>query len=269
VRFVSPSSSGRRLIGFLLVLGLIMALGAGAAAAKSSKAGKSDLISGINVFAAASLTDVLPAMDKSPTYSFGSSGTLATQITNGAPADVFLSANTTNPATLYAAGRVDKPVNFTRNKLVIVVPKSNPAGITSIYDLANPGTKIVVAATSVPVGTYTLQVLKQMNLTSRVQPNFVSQETDVRAVLSKIQLGQGDAGFVYSTDAQTVPNDVKVIKVPAWAQPKVVYAMAVVSNSPNKAKAQAFLKEVLSKAGQKVFAKYGFLPLTSSSGASY
>ena len=116
-----------------------------------------------------------------------------------------------------------------------------------------------------PVGTYTLQVLKQMNLSSKVMPNFVSQETDVRSVLSKVALGQADAGFVYATDAQTVPNDVKVIKVPAWAQPKVVYAMAVVSKSGNKAAAQAFIDRILSPAGQAMMKKYGFLALPSSS----
>jgi molybdate transport system substrate-binding protein len=250
-----------------VVLALLASLSVGGASATSTKSGKAG-VSGITVFAAASLTDVLPAIDKGPTYSFGSSGTLATQITNGAPADVFLSANTTNPASLYASGRVLKPVNFTRNKLVIVVPKSNPANITSIYDLTKEGTKIVVAGPTVPVGTYTLQILKNMSLTSRITPNFVSQETDVRAVLSKIALGQGDAGFVYSTDAQTVPNDVKVIKLPAWAQAKVVYAMAVVSASGNQAKAKAFLAEILSKKGQATFKKYGFLPLTSSSPAN-
>src|SRR5262249_5006413 len=156
---------------------------------------------------------------------------------------------------------VDKPVNFTRNTLVIVVPKSNPAHISSIYDLGNPGIKLDVAASSVPVGSYTLQVLKQMNLSSKVLPNVVSQETDVRSVLSKVALGQADAGFVYATDAQTVPNDVTVIKVPVWAQPKVIYAMAVVSKSPNKAAAQAFIDRVLSPAGQAVMKKYGFLAL--------
>ena len=88
----------------------------------------------------------------------------------------------------------------------------------------------------------------------------------MRAVLSKIALGQGDAGFVYSTDAKTVPNAVTVIKVPAWAQPKVVYAMAVVSSSANKVKAAAYMAEIMSKKGQATFKKYGFLPLTSSSG---
>jgi molybdate transport system substrate-binding protein len=265
VRVRSRRIAVRSLVGLFLVLALVASIGTGGAAAKTSKSN----ITGLTVFAAASLTDVLPAIDPGPRYSFGSSGTLATQINNGAPADVFLSANTTNPATLFASGKVLKPVNFTRNKLVIVVPKSNPAGINDIYDLTKPGTRIVVANPTVPVGSYTLQILKNMNLTSRVTPNFVSQETDVRAVLSKIALGQGDAGFVYSTDAKTVPNDVKVIKVPAWAQPKVVYAMAVVASSPNQAKAKAYLAEIRSKRGQATLKKYGFLPLTSSSGGTY
>ena len=255
----------RSCLGFVLVLALVTSLGTGGAAAKTSRSN----VTGLTVFAAASLTDVLPAIDPDPTYSFGSSGTLATQINNGAPADVFLAAATTQPAQLYAAGKLLKPVNFTRNKLVIVVPKNNPAGINDIYDLTKPGIKIVVANSTVPVGSYTLQILKNMNLTATVTPNFVSQETDVRAVLTKIATGQGDAGFVYSTDAQTVPNDVNVIKVPAWAQPKVVYAMGVVASSPNQAKAKAYMAEIMSKKGQATLKKYGFLPLTSSSGGSY
>jgi molybdate transport system substrate-binding protein len=215
----------------------------------------------VSVYAAASLTDAFPAIDKNQTYSFAGSNTLATQIMNGAPADVFASANTTMPAMLYAQGVVEKPVNFTRNTLVIVVPKSDPAGIENIYDLTKPGVAIDVVNSAVPVGSYTLQILKQMNLTTRILPNVVSQETDVRSVLTKVALGQADAGFVYATDAKTVPGQVKVIKVPAWAQPKVTYAMAVVAKSPNQAGAQAFMKEILSKAGQAKLASYGFLPL--------
>lgn len=215
----------------------------------------------IYVFASSSLTDVFPAIDQSETYSFAGANTLATQIANGAPADVFASANTAIPATLYAQGLVQKPVDFTRNTLVIVVPKANPAGINNIYDLTRPGVSIDIANPGVPVGSYTLSILKNMALSSKIISNVVSQENDVRTVLTKIALGQADAGFVFATDARTVPDQVKVIKVPAWAQPKVTYSMAVVTRSPNQAAAQAFIKQVLSKAGQAKMRAFGFLAL--------
>ena len=128
---------------------------------------------GASGFAASSLTDVFPAIDRSANYSFAGSNALATQLTNGAPADVFASANTSLPAQLYAAGVVERPVNFTRNTLVIVVPKSNPANIHSVYDLGNDGVKVDVAAPSVPVGSYTLQILKQLGLTQKITTNIV------------------------------------------------------------------------------------------------
>jgi molybdate transport system substrate-binding protein len=231
-----------------------------AAGASAEQRAKARAQAQVTVFAAASLTDVFPKIDGAQKYSFAGSNSLATQITNGAPADVFASANTTIPAQLFAKGLVEKPVNFTRNTLVIVVPKSNPAGIRSVYDLAKPGVKLVTANSAVPVGGYTLQILKNMGLTGKVAPNVVSQETDVREVLAKVALGQADAGFVYSTDARTVPDRVNVIKMPAWAQPKITYSMAVVSRSPNKADAQAFIQKVLSKAGQAQMLQYGFLP---------
>ena len=214
----------------------------------------------LTVYAAASLTDVFPQIEPAQKYQFGGSNTLAAQIQQGAPADVFASANTTLPNQLYAKGLCSKPVVFTRNTLVIVVPTSNPRGIRSIYDLAKPGVKLVVAGPGVPVGSYTLQILKNMNLSAAVTKNVVSQETDVREVLSKVALGEADAGFVYSTDAKTVPGKVKVIKVPAWAQPKVQYGICVVSSSGNKTGAQAFVNTVLSKAGQAKLLAAGFLP---------
>jgi len=214
----------------------------------------------ITVYAAASLTNVLPQIDGSPRYAFGGSNTLAAQIQQGAPADVFASANMTLPNQLYAKGLCSKPVVLTRNTLVIVVPKANPAGIKSVYDLAKPGIKLDVAGPGVPVGSYTLQILKNMNLSASVTKNVVSQETDVREVLAKVALGEADAGFVYSTDAKTVSDKVKVIKVPAWAQPKVQYGICVVSKSSNKADAQAFINKLLSKAGQARMLQYGFLP---------
>jgi molybdate transport system substrate-binding protein len=231
---------------------------AGATARSSAHTGAQ--VSGITVYAAASLTDVFPQIDSGPKYSFGASSTLAAQITQGAPADVFASANTTLPDQLYGKGLVQKPVIFTRNRLVLVVPTSNPAGIHSIYDLKKSGIKLVIAAAAVPVGTYTLQVLKQMGLTS-VLANVVSRESDVRSVLSKVALGEADAGFVYSTDARTVPGKVTVLKVPAWAQPKVTYEMAIVSSSSNKTAAQQYINEVMSKAGQKKMLAAGFLAI--------
>jgi molybdate transport system substrate-binding protein len=245
----------RRLTVILAAL-LVSLLGVGGVAAGKSRSG----VTGITVYAAASLTDVFPKIDSGPKYSFAASSTLAAQITQGAPADVFASANTTIPDQLFAKGLVQKPVVFTRNRLVVVVPTSNPAGIHSVYDLRKPGVKLVIAAPAVPVGTYTLQVLKQMGLTS-VLSNVVSRETDVRPVLSKVALSEADAGFVYSTDAKTVPGKVTVLKIPAWAQPKVTYGMAVVSSSSNKTAARRFINEVLSKAGQKKMLAAGFLPI--------
>ena|SRR5438034_1574339 len=214
----------------------------------------------ITVYAAASLTDVFPKIDPSQKYSFGGSNMLAAQIQLGAPADVFASANMTLPNQLYAKGLCSKPVVFTRNTLVIVVPKANPARIHSIYDLAKPGIKLVVAGSGVPVGSYTLQILKNINLSSAVLKNVVSQETDVREVLSKVALGEADAGFVYATDARTVRGQVTVIKVPAWAQPKVRYGMCVVTASSHKSDGRAFVSRVLSKAGQAKLVAAGFLP---------
>jgi molybdate transport system substrate-binding protein len=213
----------------------------------------------ITVYAAASLTDVFPAIDSNEKYSFGGSNTLAAQITQGAPADVFASANMTLPLQLFQKWLCSKPVAFTRNTLVIVVPKSNPAHIHSIYDLTKPGIKLDIAAPGVPVGSYTLQILKNMNISAAVLKNAVSQETDVREVLAKVALAEADAGFVYSTDAKTVPDKVTVIKVPAWAQPKVQYGICVVSGSPDKIDAKAFITRVLSTAGQKKLHKFGFL----------
>jgi molybdate transport system substrate-binding protein len=214
----------------------------------------------LTVYAASSLTNVFPKIDSSERYSFGGSNQLAAQIQQGAPADVFASANTALPNQLYAKGLCSRPIVFTRNALVIVAPKSNPAGIRGIYDLTKPGVKIVVAGPGVPVGSYTLQVLKNLSLLSAVQKNVVSQETDVREVLSKVALGEADAGFVYATDAKTVAARVKTIKVPAWSQPKVQYGMWVVTSSTQKAEAQAFVKRVLSRSGQAKLAAAGFLP---------
>jgi molybdate transport system substrate-binding protein len=238
----------RRVLALAAIAGALTAAASGAPRAQ------------ITVYAAASLTGVFPRIDPGERYSFGGSNTLAAQIQQGAPADVFASANMTLPNQLYGKGLCSKPVVFTRNTLVIVVPSSNPAGIHGVYDLTRNGIKLVVAGPGVPVGSYTLQILRNLNLTAAVTKNVVSQETDVREVLAKVALGEADAGFVYATDARTVPGKVKVVKVPAWAQPKVQYGICVVSSSGNKASARAFVNRLLGKAAQAKLIAAGFLP---------
>jgi molybdate transport system substrate-binding protein len=214
----------------------------------------------VTVFAAASLTDVLPKIDRSPRYSFAGSNQLAAQIQQGAPADVFAAANMTLPRQLASNHLCSKPVVFARNRLVVIVPAANPARLRRVADLARKGVKVLVAQPGVPVGTYTVQVLQALHLYDRVMANVVSKETDVREVLAKIVLGEADAGFVYATDAKAVAGDVKLIKIPASAEPGIKYGICVVASGGHPADARAFVKKVLSKAGQKKLRSFGFLP---------
>jgi molybdate transport system substrate-binding protein len=216
------------------------------------------LAAALTVFAAASLTNALPQIDAHEQYSFGGSNTLASQIREGAPADVFASANTALPQQLYGEGLVEKPVVFTRNALIMIVPKANPAHLHSVYDLRRNGIKLVVAAPGVPVGDYTRIVLKNMNQ-SKVLDNVVSNETDVREVLAKVALGEADAGFVYTTDARTVKGKVATIGIRWSAQPIVQYAVAVVRSSPHKAAARAFVAKLLRPFAQTKLQAAGFL----------
>ena len=146
---------------------------------------------------------------------------------------------------------------FASNRLVLIVPKSNPAGLRSVYDLARKDVKLVIAAASVPVGSYTRKVLARLGL-SKVLAKVVSQEPDVKNVVGKVALGQADAGFVYVTDVRPAASDVKAIALPARAQPRVEYEIAVVSSSSRKAAARAWVARVLGKAGQAALARAGF-----------
>jgi len=241
----------KRVLGSVVIAALL-AVGGASARPLTEKAR-------VTVFAAASLTDAFSKIDRSARYSFAGSNALAAQIRLGATADVFASANMALPTVLYKKKLCSKPVVFTRNALVLIVPRSNPASIHSVYDLRKPGVKLVIAAPGVPVGSYTLRVLKKMNLTS-VLSHVVSRENDVREVLAKVALNEADAGFVYSTDARTVHSKVRALKIPAWAQPNVQYGICVVSASSHKPAARAFIKRVLGKAGQRILISYGFLP---------
>ena len=203
-------------------------------------------------------------LDPAQNYSFAGSNALETQIRNGAPADIFASAAPLNSQRLFSAGIVERPVTFTANRLALIVPKANPAGIRTVYDLRSKPVKLVVAGPAVPVGGYTLTVLRKMGLSS-VLSKVVSRESDVRAVTGKVALGQADAGFVYVTDARAVSDQVTVVRIPAWAQPRVRYEIAVVAKSTNKTAARAWITALLSAKGQTALKNAGFLPIPKSS----
>jgi molybdate transport system substrate-binding protein len=194
----------------------------------------------LRIFAAASLTEVFKQIDAAPAYNFAGSNALAFQIRQGAAADVFASASPEFTQGLFKEGLVERPVTFASNKLVLAVPRSNPAGIRSVFDLRTKDVKLVVGTDRVPIGTYTRQVLRRLGL-SAVLSKVVSQEADVKGIVGKIALGQADAGFVYQTDVKPVADRVTAIRLPAWAQPKVRYEIAVVAKSANKAAARAWV----------------------------
>jgi molybdate transport system substrate-binding protein len=212
------------------------------------------------VFAAASLTQVLPAIDSRPRYDFAGSDQLAVQIQQGAPADVFAAASPKYPELLYRQGLVEKPIPFATNTLVLIVPRANPANIHSVMDLTKPGVKLVIGDASVPVGSYTRTVLNNLGITSSVMKNVVSQETDVKGVLGKVALGEADAGFVYATDAKPVLRKVGVIRIRESAQPHVVYEVAVVKQSAHLREAHSFVTRLIRPPAQRTLVRYGFGP---------
>jgi molybdate transport system substrate-binding protein len=213
---------------------------------------------GLTVFAAASLTTVFPRIDGSERYSFGGSDQLALQLQQGAPADVYAAASPKYTQLLYHNGLLAKPVTFATNRLVVIVPRSNPAHVTSVYDLRRQGIRVVIGDPTVPIGSYTRQILDAMGITSDVLKNVVSQETDVKGIVAEVALGEADAGFVYVTDARSVVGKVRVVPLPSWAQPPIRYELAVVRASTHQASARAFVKKVTSKRGRLLLHRAGF-----------
>ena len=225
------------------------------ASEESARAGSRPL----TVLAASSLTEAFASYDDGARYSFGSSGALETQIREGAPADLFASASPRNAQRLYGAGLVERPVTFAAGALALIVPRSNPARISAVSDLGRASVKLVVAAPSVPAGSYTGALLRALGLGS-VLANVVSREPDVKAVIGKVALGQADAGFVYATDARAAGDRVKVISIPVRAQPDIRYQVAVVARSPQRARARAWVRGLLGTKGQAALRRAGFLP---------
>jgi molybdate transport system substrate-binding protein len=237
-----------------LVFVLLFAAGCGNGGTGGGDAGEQ-----ATVFAAASLSEVFPRIDPDATYNFAGSDDLATQITEGAPADVFAAASTKYPDLLYEDGLVDKPEVFATNKLVLIVPKNNPASIQSVDDLRNKDVKLVIGAEGVPIGDYTRTVLENMGV-SDVLDQVVSEEDDVKGVVGKVSLGEADAGFVYVTDVKPVEDKVTAIEFPEEAQAVVQYEIAVVKKAQNHEAAHEFVERVLGEDGQAELQTAGFGP---------
>lgn len=237
----------------------------------------------LTVFAAASLSDAFKeigqlfgAANRGATVAFNFAGSdqLAAQIAQGAPADVFASANTAQMNNVIKAGEVLSGTQhtFVRNRLVVVYPNDNPAKLATLKDLAKPGVKIVFANKGVPVGGYALAFLdkasKLPEYTAEYSPtvleNVVSYEENVRAVLTKITLGEADAGIVYRTDAAVKDASVATLEIPDNLNTIANYPIAPTKHAKNPDLAQKFVDYVLGPAGQQVLVKYGFIPTTAS-----
>jgi molybdate transport system substrate-binding protein len=201
------------------------------------------------------------------TFNFAGSQALRTQIEEGAPADVFASASQTEMETLLSKGLVAQNAAqiFLRNRLVVILPENNPAGVETLEDLARTGIKLVLAAEEVPVGKYTRQALDRMNgpfgghFKDQVLSNVVSNEDNVRQVVAKVQLGEGDAGIVYTSDAVAAPG-LETVEIPAEFNVIASYPIAPAIKSANADLAAAFIEAVLSRDGQAVLEKWGFAP---------
>jgi molybdate transport system substrate-binding protein len=228
----------------------------------------------LTVLAASSLSNAFPkigamfhAQHQGVTVKFEFAGTdsLVVQVEQGAPADVFAGASSKYGDQLASEGLVAAPRPFATNRLVLIVPASNPASITSAQDLTRP-IKLVIGSSTVPIGTYTRTVLSNLDATfgtqysEKVLANVVSDEASVEGVLTKVSLGEADAGFVYATDALSAGSEVHVVPLPDAAQAVATYPIAVLLASSRASLAGGFADLVLSSAGLQVLAAAGFGP---------
>jgi molybdate transport system substrate-binding protein len=240
----------------------------------------------INVFAAASLTDAFRALGRrfeqgrsgaTVQFNFAGSQQLALQMEEGAPADVFASADQRWMDYVKDKELIEgeAPV-FARNRLVVIVPKTNPARIGALADLMRQGTKIVLAAEAVPVGKYSREVIRKLaeaqgypaGYDRRVLANVVSQEENVKSVVAKVQLGEADAGMVYRSDVTpTVARYLRLFEIPDESNVIAEYPIGVVKSSRHPEAAQAFVELVRSDEGQRILQQHGFLPAKAAAPA--
>ncbi len=270
-----------KLPSIILIIGLLAAACTSAATSAPTTSGSTQAPAAeqkVTVFAAASLTDAFNEIadkfkQQNPgvTFDFNYAGSqqLRTQLEQGAVADVFASANTTEMNNAIKSDLVVSGIQktFVHNRLAVIVPKDNPGGVNELKDLAKPGLKIVLAAPSVPVGGYALTALNKMNadfgatFSQTVLSNVVSQEDNVKQVVAKVQLGEADAGIVYSSDV-TPDAAAKVTKIdiPDKYNVLATYPIAVLKAAPQADLAAKFVDYVLSADGQAILAKWGFIP---------
>jgi molybdate transport system substrate-binding protein len=237
----------------------------------------------LTVFAAASLTDTFEAIadafeQANPgvniLFNFGGSSTLATQLDQGAPADVFASANDAQMQFAVDGGRItDTPITFAKNRLVLIVPTNNPANIQSLDDLANPGIQLILAAPQVPVRAYTDMMLEKMTgdasygtvYRDAVLANLVSEEPNVRQVSAKVALGEADAGIVYASDiTPDIVDDVIALPIPDAFNTIATYPIAMTNDTSQSALAGQFIDFVMSDAGQNILVEWGFVSVRTS-----
>jgi molybdate transport system substrate-binding protein len=231
----------------------------------------------VMVFAASSLTDAFKEEATAfqaahggvhVSFNFAGSPTLVAQLEQGAQADVLATADEQNMhAALSNSAVIDAGQTFAHNVLVVIVPKSNPGGIASPLDLAKPGLKLVLAQEGVPAGTYARQSLAKFDgsegyppdFDARVLKNLVSNEPNVKAVAAKVQLGEADAGIVYTTDVTPgVAQDVRTVAIPDAYNVVASYPIALTSDASDVPAARVFIDFVLSAQGQAILRKYGF-----------
>lgn len=252
-----------------------MVLAAALVACRPAPATRAPLV----VFAAASLdtayTEIGAAFsaahpDTTFSFNFAGSQQLAHQLAQGAPGDLFAAANQRQMQAVVDAGRVarDAPQIFATNRLVVILPAANPAQITALADLARPGVRLVLAAAAVPVGGYALAFLDHAAAAPEFGPayregvlaNTVSYEENVAAVVSKVALGEADAGIVYASDIANDADTVAHLTIPDHLNVVAEYPLAVLSDAAQPGLAQAFVAFVLGPEGQAILAKHGFLP---------
>lgn len=254
-----------------MVLAVVL-LGAGCgddndseAAASRSTTAEAKVTGDITVLAAASLTEAFTEIgrafevanpDTRVRFSFGASSTLATQANQGAPADLFASADEANMEKVTDVGNAIQPTTFARNRLAVLVGRGNPRGISALGDLAPSDVTFVLCALEVPCGRFGQEALDRAGVTARPK----SYEENVKAVVTKVTLGEADAGIVYVTDAKAAGDNAQAVDIPDEHNVSAIYPIGLLEQAPEPDVAGAFKAFVLSAAGQAIMAKYGFLP---------